>query len=291
MPEPPNDRFGPEGITRWDRDTESWVTFDPFPRKSEFRCAPAGLCIYCGATTYTKEGGKLHEEHVVPLSINGNFVFPEASCRSCEQITGRNEAMIMRGGFRAVREYLQLRSRTKKRPLELPLFDVNRIEGNKVMVPVDDYPVMWMIPRFDLPGVLRPPGYASVGNPPPWSTALNFDLEKLAKHGIENFTTNRMDVFAFVRMIAKIGHALAVARYGPDYFVPFLRDIILEDAGPEAFEYVGGRPEVPHETDELHGLTLRTLRVGRRILLVAEVRLFATLGAPVHMAVVGEIRD
>jgi len=108
------DRFGPEGISRWDSDVEAWVTLDPFPKRPEVRCGPAGLCIYCGAPTYTDEGGKLHEEHVVPLSINGNYVLPEASCRDCEQITGRNEALIMRGGFRAVREYLQLRSRTKK---------------------------------------------------------------------------------------------------------------------------------------------------------------------------------
>ncbi len=288
---PPADRFGPDGLARWDRDAETWVTFDPFPMRPEVRSAPAGLCVYCGASTYTTEGGKLHEEHIVPLSINGNYVLPEASCRDCEQITGRNEALIMRGGFRAVREYLQLRSRTKKRPQELPLFNVNRIEGNKVMVPVDDYPVMWMIPRFDLPGALRPPGYVSTGNPPPWSTAINLDHDKLAKHGIKNFTTIQIDVFAFVRMIAKIGHALAVSRYGLHHFVPFLRHIILHEAGPEAFEFIGGRAETPHDTEELHGLTLRTLRVGDRVLLVAEIRLFATLGAPIHLAVVGEVRS
>ena len=227
----------------------------------------------------------------MPLSINGNYVLPEASCRECEQVTGRNEALIMRGGFRAVREHLQLRSRTKNRPTELPLFDVNRIEGNKVMVPIEDYPVMWMIPRFDLPGQLRPPGYESPGNPAPWSTGINLDHAKLAKHGITNFTTNRMDVFAYVRMIAKIGHALAVSRYGLNHFIPFLRHIILHDTGPEAYEFIGGRPEQPHDSEELHGLTLRALQVGARILLVAEIRLFATLGAPIHLAVVGELRN
>ncbi len=285
------DRFGPDGISRWDRDAESWVTFDPLPRRPEIRCAPAGLCIYCGASTYTEEGGKLHEEHIVPLSINGNYLFPESSCRACEQITGGNEAQIMRGGFRAVREYLQLRSRTKKRPSTLPLFNVNRIEGNKVMVPIEDYPVMWMIPRFDLPGQLQHPGYVSTGNPAPWTTALNFDHEKLAKHGIKNFTTNQIDLFAYLRMIAKIGHALAVSRYGLNHFIPFLRHIILHECGPEAFQFIGGRPEEPHDTEELHGLKLRTLRVGARVLLVAEVRLFATLGAPIHLAVVGELRS
>lgn len=285
------DRFGPDGISRWDRDTEAWTTFDPFPKRPEIRSAPAGLCIYCGASTYTDEGGKLHEEHIVPLSINGNYVLPEASCRDCEQVTGRNEALIMRGGFRAVREYLQLRSRKKDRPSELPLFNVNRIEGNKVMLPIEDYPVMWMIPRFGLPGLLKLPGHVGTGNPAPWSTAINFNHEKLAKHGITNFTTNQMDVFAYVRMIAKIGHALAVSRYGLNHFIPFLRHIILHESGPDAFEFIGGRPEEPHDSEELHGLTLLTLRAGPKTLLVAEIRLFATLGAPIHLAVVGELRS
>lgn len=197
----------------------------------------------------------------------------------------------MRGGFRPVREYLQLRSRKKDRPSALPLFNVNGIDGNKVMIPIEDYPVMWTIPRFDLPEMLRPPGYVSPGNPAPWSTAINFDHDKLAKHGITNFTTNQMDIFAYVRMVAKIGHALAVSWYGPNHFVPFLRHIILHDAGPEAFKYIGGRPECTHDTEELHGLMLRTLHVGTRTLLVAEIRLFATLGAPIHLAVVGEMRD
>jgi len=284
------DRFGPEGIARWDRDTEAWVLFDPLPKKPEVRCAPVGVCIYCGASSYTPDGGKLHEEHVVPLSINGNFVLPQASCHACEQVTGRNEALIMRGGFRAVREYLQMRSRTKKRPTELPLFNVNRIEGNKVMVPIEDYPVMWMIPRFGMPGQLLPPGSPRADNPAPWSSGINLDAAKLAKHGISNFTTNQMDVFAFVRMIAKIGHALAVSRYGLNHFVPFLRHIILHETGPEAYEYIGGVPEHHHDSDELHGLALRTLQVGARVLLVAEIRLFATFGAPIHVAVVGELR-
>lgn len=287
----PAERFGLEGFVRWDRNLEDWVTFDPLPMRPEVRAAPVGLCIYCGASTYTAGSGALHEEHIVPLSINGNYVLPEASCRACEQITGRNEGLIMRGGFRAVREYLQLRSRKKNRPASLPLFNVNRIEGNTVLVPIEDYPVTWMIPRFELPKQLRRPGSPdSDGNPKPWTTMLNFDHAKLAKHDIQYFTANQMDVFAFVRMIAKIGHSLAVSRYGLNYFVPFLRHIILHDCGPEAYEFIGGRPEEPHDTEELHALALRTLLVGTRKLLVAEIRLFAMLGAPIHLAVVGELR-
>lgn len=28
---PPADRFGLDGLARWDRGFETWVTFDPFP--------------------------------------------------------------------------------------------------------------------------------------------------------------------------------------------------------------------------------------------------------------------
>jgi hypothetical protein len=71
--------------------------------------------------------------------------------------------------------------------------------------------------------------------------------------------------------------------------VPFLRHIILHDAGPEAYQYVGGVPERPHDSEELHGLTIKTLAVGAQRLIAAEIRLFATFGAPIHLVIVGEV--
>jgi hypothetical protein len=258
-------------------------------RLPEVRGAPVGLCIYRGADRYSADGGRLREEHIVPFSINGRYTLPEASCQACEQITGRTEALVMRGGFRAVREYLQFQSRTKKRPTHLPLFGINGDPNAKVMVPVADYPVTWMIPRFSLPGILMPPGTVQSGHPKPWTQAINYDAEKLGALGIRRFNSNAMDMFAFVRMLAKIGHAHAIMRFGPNHFVPFLRHIILHDAGPEAYQYVGGVPERPHDSEELHGLTIKTLAVGARRLIAAEIRLFATFGAPIHLVMVGEV--
>jgi hypothetical protein len=161
------------------------------PRLPEIRGVPVGICIYCGADRYTPEGGKLREEHIVPYSINGRYTLPEASCKACEEITGRTEALVMRGGFRAIREYLQFKSRTKKRPTHLPLFGINGEPDAKMMVAVDDYLVTWMIPRFQLPGILMPPGSRPEGHPMLWSQAINYDAAKLGALGIKRFNSNR----------------------------------------------------------------------------------------------------
>lgn len=271
--------------TRRQLDTQGIV----IPKLPEIRGAPVGVCIYCGADRYTREGGKLREEHIVPYSINGRYTLPEASCKACEVITGRTEALVMRGGFRAIREYLQFQSRTKKRPSHLPLFGINGDPDAKMMVPVEDYPVTWMIPRFELPAILLPSGRRAEAHPRPWTQAINYDADKLEALGIRRFNSNAMDMMAFVRMLAKIGHALAVHRFGPNYFIPFLRHIILHGADEQAYEYIGGVPERPHDSGELHGLAIKILDVAGRHLIAAEIRLFALFEAPIHVVVVGEV--
>lgn len=269
------DQFDPSGIN--------------LDRLPEIRGAPVGICIYCGTDKYTPDGGLLHEEHIVPFSINGRYTLPEASCKACGEITSRTEALIMRGGFRAIREYLQFQSRTKKRPTHLPLFQINHDPDAKMMVPIEDYPVTWMIPRFRPPAMLLPPDLHGDHHPAPWTQMLNYDHQKLEALGIKHFGSNAMDVFAYVRMLAKIAHALAIHRFGPTYFVPFLRHIILHEISPDAYHFVGGVPDQLHATDELHGLVIKQLALGDRILVAAEIRLFATFGAPTHIVVVGEV--
>jgi hypothetical protein len=260
------------------------------PRLSQVRSEPVGVCIYCGVDQFTPQGGKLSEEHIIPFSINGRYVLPEASCRQCAKATGQFEGVLMRGSFRAIREYLQFQSRTKARPTHLPLFNINHVPGSKIMVPIDDYPVTWIIPRFRLPSILQPPPGARVGVESLWTEAINYDLAKLKALGVRHFESVRFDVMAFVRMLAKIAHSLAILRFGPNYFVPFLRHIILHGADETAYQYVGGVPHRPHESDELHSLTIKQLLVGDRRLVAAEIRLFAHFNSPIHIVVVGEVR-
>lgn len=266
------------------------VTGVIIPRFPEVRGEPVGVCIYCGVDQFTPQGGKLSEEHIIPFSINGRYILPEASCSQCAKATGQFEGILMRGSFRAIREYLQFQSRTRSRPTHLPLFNINHVPGSKIMVPIDDYPVTWMIPRFHLPSILQPPTEARAGFESIWTEAINYDLEKLKALGVKHFESVRFDVMAFVRMLAKIGHSLAVLRFGPNYFVPFLRHIILHGADETVYQYVGGVPDRPHDSDELHGLTIKQLLVADRRLVAAEIRLFAHFNSPIHMVVVGEVR-
>jgi hypothetical protein len=51
--------------------TEAPVTYDPI-----------GRCIYCDSET-----SELGDEYIIPYSLNGTHVLPEASCRTCEGVT------------------------------------------------------------------------------------------------------------------------------------------------------------------------------------------------------------
>jgi hypothetical protein len=45
--------------------------------------APVGRCIYC-----PDDGSAgLGDEHIIPYSLNGTQILPQASCRKCEKIT------------------------------------------------------------------------------------------------------------------------------------------------------------------------------------------------------------
>lgn len=88
-------------------------------------------------------------------------------------------------------------------------------------------------------------------------------------------------------MLAKIAHSMAVAELGLAGFRPFLLDIIHGRA-EDAHQFVGGRlkarPALPHR----HEVLILGYEIGETTLVAAEVRLFADLGAPTYVVVVGE---
>jgi hypothetical protein len=53
----------------------------------------AGRCIYCGT-----RDGKLHKEHIVPLSLGGKHVLPDASCLTCQKLINEKvEQPLLKG--------------------------------------------------------------------------------------------------------------------------------------------------------------------------------------------------
>jgi hypothetical protein len=62
-------------------------------------------CIYCGAV----EG--LTDEHIIPYSLNGDYVLQQASCLACCDITSRFEQEVTRNFLRPMRAYFGLKTR------------------------------------------------------------------------------------------------------------------------------------------------------------------------------------
>ena len=96
----------------------------------------------------------------------------------------------------------------------------------------------------------------------------------------------------FASLIAKIGHAYAVAECGNDPdFQPQLAEIVRKKQGPFPLPYlVGGERDVLPPTDNVHEVQIIRRRTRKHSLLVVRVRLFAFLETPTYYAVAAATR-
>jgi hypothetical protein len=117
------------------------------------------------------------------------------------------------------------------------------------------------------------------------------ELEKLIPghgHGVKLGRVCEMD---FARMLAKIAHSYAFAKFGADAFEPMLLDLILGRAENASY-LVGGDPTgaPPEQPDQMHHVFPLECRIepsGAEYLLVA-IRLFAFWRMPRYHVVVGK---
>jgi hypothetical protein len=119
------------------------------------------------------------------------------------------------------------------------------------------------------------------------------EKELFQKYGIGAFATAYWDSHMVCRMLAKIGHAFAVAELGLDKFSPLLSKLIQTNDDPAAMRFVGGdktasRTEKP---STLHRLTLGFQKISGKVFVVARIRLFASYGSPIYSVIVGESLD
>lgn len=254
----------------------------------QIRTPPLGRCIYCGSGSYEPIGdARLADEHIVPYALNGRYVLAEASCHRCEGITNKFENAILRGGFHGMRVFLNLKSRKKSHPSELPLFDVNGVKGNKVMVNIQDYPCTVLFPGLRTPAILELPEETSPNSSGVF-LPLNYNSERLHSLGIYKFGTNAFDLYSFARMLAKIGFCLAVDRYGLNSFHPWILPFIMNDKGAGIYQLVGAAPYSEDKSGETHDLMLKLIQLNGKQLIAAQIRLFSDLDTPWYYVIIGE---
>lgn len=243
---------------------------------------PAQRCIYCDATD------ALSLEHIIPKSLSGALLLPQASCGQCADLTKRFEQTCARTIFGPLRVTYGMPTRRKsERPRE---FVVEAIDasGNKtnVVIPAANYPRLIFLLQFcHLPNVLQA-GLRQMGEPLKAFVQLTeaTDLGNHVGHALGHF-----DAFAFARLIAKIGHGLASATLAPTDFRPIALDFILGKSD-DLHAIVGGMDDIAPSEDVLHWVRLRDhfCVPSKRRFVVGYVRLFACFGTPTYVAAVGE---
>ncbi|UVC08978.1 hypothetical protein IHQ71_28355 [Rhizobium sp. TH2] len=251
------------------------------PPMVSYRYPAVGRCIYCGATEYSSDTDRqLAEEHIIPFGLNGDLVIPQASCRACERITGRDDALLLRGMLLAPRIQMAFRSREpRKLPKALPVFSQS---NRKTMIDVEDYPSTILMLRYPAPPILsaqKEPLFTDL-----WVKRFPFDVGKLRrKYGIDDFAPGSHDSYSFKRVLAKIAHGYAVAELGLDGFEAILSERI-RDRNDFFHDCVGGAgiEEIP---DRLHSLSIEPR--GESDFVVVRIHLLCFLGTPVYRVVVG----
>lgn len=247
-----------------------------------------GRCIYCGADSYTAEGGELHLEHIIPLALDGELELPRSSCRTCERITGRLEQIVLRGSLHGIREHLGLKSREKDgRPNTLPIFGV-RNPGEKeqrIDIPIEDYPCALLLLVAHEAGIFLPPG-GGEHEGMVWAYNTKDIPQFISKYKLHSFAPPALDSFSFMRMVGKIGHAFLTAEMGIGSFQPTLPEMILGKS-EDHFRYIGSQTKPP-DSKELHEISIEKPREheGQTYLMV-RLRLFANLGAPAYLIAAG----
>jgi HNH endonuclease len=78
------------------------------PRLECYTFPAVGRCIYCGSTDL------LSEEHIIPYSLSGHYVLPEASCDKCAKTINRFEQFSTRTTYFPLAAALEIKKPTKE---------------------------------------------------------------------------------------------------------------------------------------------------------------------------------
>ena len=244
-----------------------------------------GACIYCGATAVP-----LKNEHVVPYALGGTHVLREASCATCEDMTKKFEQKVARDLWGDARTSFNAPSRRKKeRKSHLEMSDPVEY-SRKHLIPAAEYPAGFIFYKMGTCGFFRGlPETTDISGS--WQmVVIDDDARRNAffkKHGRHAVLTFRHVPDAFGRLLAKIGYCQVLTALDLGDFRPLVLPYITGEKKNVSY-VVGSRDGVP-EPD--NGYRLTTLHSGHaeKMILMAEVRLYANTHAPTYGVVVGDV--
>ncbi len=261
-----------------------------------------GRCIYCGSS----EG--LSDEHIIPYSLGGDYVFKRSSCPACAKITSREELWAARGIFGNLREAHKYPSRKRK--------GKSKSVGVKVTITIDENSTEIIVPHEQAPTTplfapIFPSAGILVGRPPtleipgisylvilPHPADHDERLKRFKRKDEATIIsiTGNWGLNNFMCLLAKVGHGFAVAGYGADSFNPLLPNYIL-DRDRCLGHVIGGTSEIiatpSPETDlnlqsSVHAWCLGIRSVNGKHYVSVQIHLFRYLGYPVYEVIAGE---
>lgn len=239
---------------------------------------PVGRCIYC-----SDPAPVTGDEHIVPLSLGGRWILPDSSCDACARIINTGfERHVAQEIFGDIRVSLGLSSRrnTWRRTISVSDSATGAAIGD---IPTEQLDLLAPFLVLPMPAALF--GDRGHSGPPDWTlTPIQLRARKSGGPGRVRFPDSKLNVLAFLRLLAKIGHGYAVAHDGYGSFIPFLKDAILTGDQPTLYHHIGTGDHVPSPEGVLHRVDICDSQDGA---LIVAIRLFASLGAPTYYVVVG----
>jgi hypothetical protein len=283
-------------------DFSTWLSGRGFQRFSVIHIGPGltapeyspfGGCIYCDAKVYSQiphiRKFPFGAEHVIAEGLGGTLELPEASCQDCEKATGAVVEGDVLGRFmKAIRVHLRLKKAgSGPLPKTLPLEATVLGQKKRVEIPIEDYPIMLGMFAYASPDLDKAEGMPLVTRVT--FVRLKHDAQLLfQKYGIASFATAYLDNVMMCRMLAKIGHALAVAELGRDRFKRLLTDLIRSGINRLDMKYVGGASQpLARVGGPLHAVALGYRKIKKTTYVVARIQLFASHGGPTYEVIVG----
>ena len=233
---------------------------------------PVRQCIYCGTTSPPRDGRrkpKFGKEHIIPFALGGNDTLPQATCTSCQEtINLEVETPILHEELAALRIGGDLPTRDKK--------------GRARRLEAISKGWAWM--NYDYP-----PASCLTQEPITPLPYENPTLKLIHMPTQEVRHTATANPRRFARLVARIGHAFAVAEMGPNSFFPFLQGFIL-GKDKNYRQYVGGSVQSASRKKLSVGFVTKKEKDAVMVMVMVNPLPESPLMNTYH-AVVGEIRQ
>jgi hypothetical protein len=254
-------------------------------------------CVYCG-----RSGIKLTREHIVPRGLHGNLVLPSASCEHCAKVTSEMERRVLRGFMERGRRAMGISSQHKRR-ITSPSIATKLLgadgETQEVELPFEAGLHVVHLPVFMLP--LRLGGNADGRNPSALEVCAIDTLHLgdvatvvRAQNAVGVQFDDRIDLWAFARMLGKVAHCYYIAETGwfPLQESPVLP--VLMGKSDKAREWIGcieHAPLVKPGSKALHLMDITDLTGSDgSVCSVVRIKLFSPTSGPTY-AVVTRVRE